>query len=82
MDIVKNNEPHMALYAKNNGLYFYEQILKNMQPKSKYLIAFEIGMNQGKQIKDISYKYLDNPTVSIEQDYSNKERYIFIYKTE
>lgn len=82
MDIVKNNEPHMALYAKNNGLYFYEQILKNMQPKSKYLIAFEIGMNQGKQIKDIAYKYLDNPTISIEQDYSNKERYIFIYKTE
>ena len=29
MDIVKNNEPHLALYAKNNGLYFYEEILKN-----------------------------------------------------
>lgn len=22
MEIVKNNEPHQALYAKNNGLYF------------------------------------------------------------
>ena len=24
---VKNNEPHLALYAKDNGLYFYEEIL-------------------------------------------------------
>ncbi len=28
MDIVKNNEPHIALYAEDNGLYFYKQILK------------------------------------------------------
>lgn len=25
MDIVKNNEPHLALYAKDNGLYFYDK---------------------------------------------------------
>ena len=29
MDIVKNNEPNNALYADNNGLYYYEEILKN-----------------------------------------------------
>ena len=29
MDIVKNNEPSIALYAKDNGLYFYKEILKN-----------------------------------------------------
>ena len=34
MDIVKNNEPHLALYAENNGLYFYEEILSNA---NKYL---------------------------------------------
>ena len=34
MDIVKKNEPHLALYAKNNGLYFYEEIIKN---SSNYL---------------------------------------------
>ena len=26
MDIVKNNEPHIALYAKDDGLYFYKKI--------------------------------------------------------
>ena len=34
MDIVKNNEPHLALYAKDNGLYFYDKIIKD---SSKYL---------------------------------------------
>ena len=27
MDLVKNNEPHIALYAKDNGLYFYKKII-------------------------------------------------------
>ena len=27
-DVVKNNEPSLALYAKNNGLEFYDSILK------------------------------------------------------
>ena len=30
MDVVKNNEPHLALYAPNNGIYYYEEILKNI----------------------------------------------------
>ena len=29
MDIVYNNEPHLALFADNNGLYFFEEIIKN-----------------------------------------------------
>ena len=29
--IVKENEPHIALYADNNGLYFHEEILKNIK---------------------------------------------------
>ena len=28
-DLVKNNEPELALYADNDGLYYYEEILKN-----------------------------------------------------
>jgi methylase of polypeptide subunit release factors len=28
MDVVYNNEPHMALYADDNGLYFYDKILR------------------------------------------------------
>ena len=57
-DIVKNNEPHVALYAPNNGLYYYEEILKNCNKvlNDKYLIAFEIGYKQKEDIFKLAEK--------------------------
>ena len=80
MDIVKNNEPHLALYAKNNGLYFYEEILKNCiySINPNYLIAFEIGQNQKENITKLAHQYLGDVKVECYQDYSGKDRYIFI----
>lgn len=80
MDIVKNNEPHLALYAKDNGLYFYKQIIKNIPyiTKEKYLICFEIGINQSDYIVDIAKRYLGDIDISVEKDYSNRDRFIFI----
>lgn len=80
-DIVKNNEPHLALYAKNNGLQFYDDILKNAKKilKDKYLIAFEIGMDQGKDIESLARKYLKDAKVEIEKDLSLKDRFVFVY---
>ena len=51
-DLVKDNEPHLALYAEEDGLYFYRNILENVKPylKEKSLIAFEIGMTQSAAI--------------------------------
>ena len=79
MEIVKNNEPHLALYADNNGLYYYEQILKNVNKylKDEYLIAFEIGYKQAKEIELLANNYL-SCKVTIEKDLSGKDRYIFI----
>ena len=80
-DIVKNNEPELALYADNDGLYYYEEILKkaSIYLEEKYLIAFEIGYLQGEKIKEIGKKYFPNSTIKIEQDLSGKDRFIFIY---
>lgn len=80
MDIVKNNEPHLALYASNDGLYFYEEILKNCSNylKDKYLIAFEIGYLQGEKVKHLAYQYLDNIDVWVEKDLQGKDRFVFI----
>ena len=79
MNIVKNNEPHIALYADNNGLYYYEQILKNVKDylKKDYLIAFEIGYKQAKEIESLAHTYL-SCKVTIEKDLSGKDRYVFI----
>lgn len=80
--IVYDNEPHLALYAEEDGLYFYHQILKNvsMYVKSKFLIAFEIGLDQGNKIKEMANQYLEDVKVVVEKDYSDRERFVFIYR--
>lgn len=84
MDIVYNNEPHLALFADNNGLYFYEEILKNIKNilSDKYLIAFEIGCTQAEKIKNMALKYLNNPNIVIKKDMSKRDRMIFISNNE
>lgn len=80
-DVVKNNEPHLALYAKNNGLEFYESILRDAKLvlNHKFLIAFEIGFEQALDIKELVKKYLGNVKVEIKKDLSLKDRMLFVY---
>jgi len=80
MDIVKENEPHLALYAEDDGLYFYKQIIKKIPyiTKETFLVCFEIGYTQSDYIVDIANKYLNNINISVEKDYSGKDRFIFI----
>lgn len=81
-EIVKKNEPSLALYADNDGLYFYEEILKNCKKylNNKFMIAFEIGYTQGDRIRDFALKYLGDVSVSIEKDLSGRDRFVFIIK--
>ena len=80
MQIVKKNEPKKALYAKKEGLYFYYKIIKNIPyiTKNNYLVCFEIGENQADSIVKIIKKELTNVKVSVEKDYYQKNRFIFI----
>ena len=80
-DLVKDNEPHLALYAEEDGLYFYRNILENVKPflKEKSLIAFEIGMTQSKAITKIAQNYLPHAKIITEKDLTGKDRYIFIF---
>ena len=80
-DIVKDNEPHLALYAENKGLYFYDKILATCQKnlKEKFLIAFEIGMTQKDDIIALVNKYFDKVHIECKKDMSSKDRMIFIY---
>ena len=81
MDVVKNNEPALALYADNNGLACYEEILKNISKylNDKSIIAFEIGYQQGNSIKALAQNYLPNARISIEKDLQGKDRFVFIF---
>lgn len=79
-DIVLNNEPKEALFAPNNGLYFYEEIIKNSNKylNDKFLIVFEIGMTQGRAITELAKKYFPNAKIICEKDLSKKDRFVFI----
>ena len=80
MDIVYSNEPHSALFALDNGLYFYDKILSECREylNDRFFIAFEIGYKQGNDIINIINKYFDNVNISLEKDYSGRDRFIFI----
>ena len=80
-DLVKDNEPHLALYAEEDGLYFYRNILENVKPflKEKSLIAFEIGMTQSAAITKLAQNYLPHAKIITEKDLTGKDRYIFIF---
>ncbi len=79
MEIVKNNEPHLALYADNNGLACYEKILSTCSDylNDKALIAFEIGQTQADSITALAHKYLDC-TVEVAKDLNGLDRFIII----
>ena len=80
MDVVYNNEPHMALYADDNGLYFYDKILMECRKylNDRFFIAFEIGYKQGNDVINIINKYFDNVNISLEKDYNGRDRFIFV----
>lgn len=80
-DIVKNNEPHLALYAGEDGLDCYKKILSNVKNymKDKCLIAFEIGYTQAQDIVNLTKQVLPNAIIEVKKDLSEKDRMIFIY---
>ena len=79
-DIVRKNEPSLALYADNEGLYYYEKIIKQAKKnlKEKSIIAFEIGYMQGDKIKKIAEQNYPKAEVVLKKDLQGKDRFIFI----
>ena len=77
-DIVLKNEPKLALYADDNGLYFYKKISKEAK---QYLneggrLYFEIGYNQAEEVKNI----MQNNSfynIIVEKDLKGKDRVIY-----
>ena len=80
MEIVKNNEPHKALYADDNGLKYYKNIISNANKylNEKSIIAFEIGEKQGKAILEYAKIYFKDSIITIEKDMQNRDRFVFI----
>ena len=76
---VQKNEPHIALFGGKDGLDCYKRIIKNIKQiaEKEHIIAFEIGEDQGKQIKKLIKDEFPNDKVIIKKDYNNFERYVY-----
>ena len=79
-DIVKDNEPHLALYGGIDGLDYYRLILSGARNcvKDKYLIAFEIGDTLRLDIEKLAKIYFPDAYIISKQDMQHRDRMIFI----
>ena len=79
-EIVKENEPSLALYAGKDGLDCYKEILSTVKPhmKEKCLIAFEIGCSQKEAITRLVEETIPEGKVECKKDLSGKDRMLFI----
>lgn len=81
-EIVKNNEPHLALYAGIDGLDCYRKILKEApnHVNKEFLIAFEIGESQKEDIISLVKQTFKQATIIDKKDMQERDRMIFIYQ--
>lgn len=76
-----DNEPCISLYARNNGLYYFEEILKNAKGnlKNKYMIVLEIGDYQKQAVINLANKYLKNIIIKTLKSKKGFEKSIYIF---
>lgn len=79
-DIVKENEPHVALFGGLDGLDFYRSILTNAHKvlKAEYLVAFEIGWDQAESLVELAKHNFPDAKIWVKKDMQNKDRMLFI----
>jgi release factor glutamine methyltransferase len=75
-------QPKKALVATNNGYWFYEKIIQQVQQylTKKFLLIMEIGYQQKKKILKILIREVPQAKVEVFRDLASKERVIAIYK--
>jgi len=80
-DLVKNNEPHLALFGGKDGTAYYELILKDAKHvlKKRSIIAFEHGWNQKVKLSELINKYFPDSQYETIKDINGKDRITIIY---
>ena len=80
--MVKDNEPLVALFGGNDGLYFYRKIFQGVEPllQERALLAFEMGFDQRELMEAALQEYFPNDPHEIIKDINGKDRMLFIYR--
>ncbi len=74
--LVYDNEPHVALFGGNDGLYFYRILLENAH---KYLnkpnfLAFEHAYDKGQEMIELAKTHFPDAEVRLLKDLQGKDR--------
>lgn len=73
-------EPHLALFARQNGLAIYDKLLQQAQCRlaDNGLIVLEIGFQQSAAVTQLAKRYFPKKDVQTIKDYSGLDRIIVI----
>ena len=82
-DLVRNNEPHIALYGGEDGLKYYRIIREGLlsHVNNKFLLALEIGDLQKEAVVNI-FSDIPDTKIITKKDLQGRDRMVFILKSE
>lgn len=79
-EIVLANEPHLALFAENEGLFIYQRLAVELPPlmEPAGMIILEIGFQQGEAVKALFQVAFPEASVRVEKDLAGLDRMVFV----
>lgn len=72
-------EPHEALFAEEQGLYFYRQLAHTLPSlmKDRALLGIEFGYEQGEAVYQLFQRAFPHAMITVVQDINGKDRMLF-----